>query len=37
MLTISMTTNKRHERGPGIYFYLFSPYVVARHHKPLYF
>jgi len=30
MLTFSTLLNKARGRGPGIYFYLFSPYVVAR-------
>ena len=30
MLTFSTIRNRNRSRGPGFYFYLFSPYVVAR-------
>jgi hypothetical protein len=30
MLTFSTLRNKERPRGPGFYFYLFSPYVIAR-------
>ncbi len=30
MLTFSTVRNKDRGRGPGFYFYLFSPYVIAR-------
>jgi hypothetical protein len=30
MLTMSTVLDKSHGRGPGFYFYLFSPYVLAR-------
>ncbi len=30
LLTMSVTLNKARKRGPGFYFYLFSPYVLAR-------
>lgn len=30
MLTFSTIRNKERGRGPGFYFYLFSPYVIAR-------
>lgn len=30
LLTMSTVLNKSHGRGPGFYFYLFSPYVMAR-------
>jgi len=30
LLTMSATLNRGRKRGPGFYFYLFSPYVLAR-------
>jgi len=30
LLTISTVLNRDRERGPGFYFFLFSPYVIAR-------
>lgn len=30
LLTISTLLNRQRERGPGFYFYFFSPYVVVR-------
>jgi putative membrane protein len=30
LLTMSTVLDKSHGRGPGFYFYLFSPYVLAR-------
>ncbi len=30
LLTMSTVLNREHGRGPGFYFYLFSPYVVVR-------
>ncbi len=30
LLTMSVTLDKSRKRGPGFYFYLFSPYVLAR-------
>lgn len=30
LLTMSVTLNRERKRGPGFYFYLFSPYIIAR-------
>jgi uncharacterized membrane protein YvlD (DUF360 family) len=30
ILTMSTVMDSKHERGPGFYFYLFSPYILAR-------
>jgi uncharacterized membrane protein YvlD (DUF360 family) len=30
LLTMSVVLNRERKRGPGFYFYLFSPYVLAR-------